>query len=77
MKPSHQPLLGEFAIFLPVGGAEAEQRLQAVPTTPTGGGEKMRMRLRRRASFHSTMICSPKKRMNCDMQPAGHWLDMQ
>lgn len=31
----------------------------------------MRMRLRRRASFHSTMICSPKKRVNCDMQPAG------
>lgn len=31
----------------------------------------MRMRRRRRASFHSTMICSPKKRMNWDMQPAG------
>jgi len=31
MKPNHRPLLSEFAIFLPVGGAEAEQRLQAVP----------------------------------------------
>lgn len=31
----------------------------------------MRIRFLSNANFHSTMICSPKNWMNCDIQPAG------